>query len=253
VPNLERGEIKELIEGFNQMTEELRKNEVEMAMLERENAWKEMAKQVAHEIKNPLTPMKLSIQQLMATFRDKNKNFEEIFEKVSATILNQIESLSSIASEFSRFAKMPSYKLEQIDILNLTTDVINLFTDESVNIELDIEERVPQVNADNSQVRRLLINLIRNSIQAGASEIKLRIGRDNDFCTLLIEDNGKGIISENREKIFEQNFTTKSSGMGLGLKLAKRFLDGIGGDIQLVDSGTHGTTFRIRFPIHSPK
>lgn len=251
--NKEKGDLKSLFDGFNLMTNELKKNQTELAELEREAAWKEMAKQVAHEIKNPLTPMKLSIQQLIATFRDKNKNFEEIFEKVSSTILNQIESLSSIASEFSRFAKMPSYKLEPVNIRNLTTDVINLFTDESVNIELDIEERVPQVNADNSQVRRLLINLIRNSIQAGASEIKLRIDCENGFCNLFVKDNGKGIMLENREKIFEQNFTTKSSGMGLGLKLAKRFLDGIGGDIQLVETAAHGTTFRIRFPIHSPK
>lgn len=251
--NKEKGELKNLLNGFNLMTNELRKNQSELAELEREAAWKEMAKQVAHEIKNPLTPMKLSIQQLIASFRDKNKSFDEIFQKVSSTILNQIESLSAIASEFSRFAKMPSYKIEEVDLRSIAMDVINLFTDEAVNIKLEIDDKLTTVNADNAQVRRLLINLIRNSIQAGAAEIKLVIQCENGSCNLFIEDNGKGISPEFRDKIFEQNFTTKSSGMGLGLKLAKRFLDGIGGDIQLIESEKQGTTFKVTFPISQTK
>ena len=247
--NQEKGELKDLLDGFNLMTNELKRNQSELAELEREAAWKEMAKQVAHEIKNPLTPMKLSIQQLIAAFRDKNKRFDEIFEKVSPTILNQIESLNSIASEFSRFAKMPSYKIEEVDLANVATDVINLFTDEAVDIQLEINDQLPKISADNSQVRRLLINLIRNSIQAGASKIKLLINHENNFCNLVIEDNGKGIAPEITDKIFEQNFTTKTSGMGLGLKLAKRFLDGIGGDIQLIESSKPGATFKVTFPI----
>lgn len=249
VENKERGELKDLLDGFNLMTNELKKNQSELAELEREAAWKEMAKQVAHEIKNPLTPMKLSVQQLIASFRDKNPKFDEIFDKVSLTILNQIESLSSIASEFSRFAKMPSYKIEEVDLGSVSADVINLFTDESVNIKLKVENNLPNVSADNSQVRRLLINVIRNSIQAEASEIKLLIKGGEDFCELIIEDNGKGIAPENRNRIFEQNFTTKASGMGLGLKLAKRFLDGIGGTIELIDKEKPGTIFKILIPI----
>jgi nitrogen fixation/metabolism regulation signal transduction histidine kinase len=249
IENKEKGELKDLLDGFNRMTNELKKNQSELADLEREAAWKEMAKQVAHEIKNPLTPMKLSVQQLMASFRDKNPKFDEIFEKVSSTILNQIESLSSIASEFSRFAKMPSFKIEEIDLGSIASDVINLFTDEAVIIKLKVEDNLPKASADNSQVRRLLINLIRNSIQAEASEIKLSIKAGTDFCELLIEDNGKGISSEIRDRIFEQNFTTKASGMGLGLKLAKRFLDGIGGTIELIEKEKQGTVFRISIPI----
>ncbi len=249
VENKEKGELKDLLDGFNLMTSGLKKNQLELAELERESAWKEMAKQVAHEIKNPLTPMKLSMQQLIASFRDKHKNFDEIFEKVSTTILNQIESLSSIASEFSRFAKMPSYKVEEVDIDIVTKDVVNLFSDEAINIHLKAEDNLPKVNADNSQVRRLLINLIRNSIQAGATDIALIITADHSFCNLLIEDNGKGISPEITNKIFEQNFTTKDVGMGLGLKLAKRFLDGIGGDIQLIEDFKLGAAFKVRFPI----
>ncbi len=121
IQNKEKGEIKDLLDGFNSMTKELQKNQIELAEMERENAWKEMAKQVAHEIKNPLTPMKLNVQQLIIAYKDKTKNFESIFEKVSNTILNQIENLSLIASEFSRFAKMPSIKLEEVDIVNSVT------------------------------------------------------------------------------------------------------------------------------------
>lgn len=249
IENKEKGELKNLLDGFNMMTNELKRNQTELAELERESAWKEMAKQVAHEIKNPLTPMKLSIQQLIASFKDKNKNFEEIFEKVSNTILNQIESLSSIASEFSRFAKMPSFKIEKVDLATVSKDVMNLFIDEKISISLEVNENTPQVNADSSHVRRILINMVRNSIQAGADKIILKIFSDDENCFLIIEDNGRGVPFEIRDKIFEQNFTTKSTGMGLGLKLAKRFLDGIGGEIKLLESTTAGTTFQITFPI----
>lgn len=249
IQNKEKGELKDLLDGFNLMTNELKKNQSELAELEREAAWKEMAKQVAHEIKNPLTPMKLSIQQMIASFKNKNSSFEGIFEKLSSTILNQIESLSSIASEFSRFAKMPSFKIEEVDLANLIKDTVNLFSDEAVNIQLDLPENLPRVTADNAQVRRLIINLIRNSIQADANQINLRVNVDKDACILFVHDNGKGIPLDLRDKIFEQNFTTKSSGMGIGLKLARRFMDGIGGSIVLVENDKSGTTFKVLFPI----
>lgn len=249
IENKEKGELKNLLDGFNMMTNELKRNQTELAELERESAWKEMARQVAHEIKNPLTPMKLSIQQLIASFNDKSKNFEEIFEKVSNTILNQIESLSSIASEFSRFAKMPSLKIEKVDLAAVSKDVMNLFIDEKISITLEVNENVPLINADTSHVRRMLINMVRNSIQAGADKIILKIYSDDENCFLTIEDNGRGIPLEIRDKIFEQNFTTKSAGMGIGLKLAKRFLDGIGGEIKLLESINAGAKFQITFPI----
>ena len=136
IESAEKGELKDLLAAFNSMTKELQRNQIEHAELERENAWKEMAKQVAHEIKNPLTPMKLAVQQLIVSYRDKNKNFDSIFEKVSSTILNQIENLSQIASEFSRFARMPNYKLEEIDLLPVIKDTINLFADEKIKLDI---------------------------------------------------------------------------------------------------------------------
>jgi signal transduction histidine kinase len=244
----ERGEIGDLFEGFNSMTRELQKNQSEITELERENAWKEMAKQVAHEIKNPLTPMKLSVQQILASYQDKKENFGEILKKLSQSVLNQIESLSLIATEFSTLAKMPSLKLEQIELVSIIRDTINLFSDESIQIKFNTNVTEVFAEADKSQFRRMLINLIRNAIQANSTVIDLLLDNKNSLIEIFIHDNGDGIKSENQEKIFEANFTTKDSGMGLGLKLAKRFLEGVGGQILFIDSDRKGTTFKIELP-----
>jgi two-component system, NtrC family, nitrogen regulation sensor histidine kinase NtrY len=247
----ERGEIKELIEGFNSMTRELQKNQLELAELERENAWKEMAKQVAHEIKNPLTPMKLAVQQMIISYKDKTRNFENILEKISSTLLSQIDNLSQIASEFSRFAKMPTINLEIIDLTAIVSDTANLFTDEKIKIDIDTELISAEVEADKSQLRRLFINLIRNSIQANAKSIAITLNKIDDKYEVLFSDNGEGIPETLQEKIFDSNFTTKEKGMGIGLKLAKRFLEGVNGNILLVSSSPGRTTFKILIPAHS--
>jgi two-component system, NtrC family, nitrogen regulation sensor histidine kinase NtrY len=247
IKNRERGELRELIEGFNSMTRELQKNEADLAQLERETAWKEIAKQVAHEIKNPLTPMKLAVQQMIISFRE-NKNFENIFNKVSATLLSQIENLNQIASEFSRFARMPHFNLEKINIIPILKDTINLFTDEKVKIVFNASIDEAFAEADNSQFRRLFINMIRNSIQAGADKIIFSINDCEAGYEILIEDNGSGIKPEFQEKIFDSDFTTKEKGMGVGLKLAKRFIEAIKGNIVLLRSSSEGTVFRIFIP-----
>ncbi len=243
-----KGELKDLLSGFNLMTKELQKNQNELAELERENAWKEMAKQVAHEIKNPLTPMKLAVQQLMVSYRDKNKNFETIFEKVSNTILSQIENLSLIASEFSRFARMPHFNIEEVDLISVIRDTINLFGDEQIKIEIKGNVNSALIEADKNQFRRLIINLIRNSIQASANKVEIKIESEVDQFILVISDNGKGIPEEIHGKIFESNFTTKNKGMGLGLKLAKRFIEGINGSISLIKNESPGAAFKISIP-----
>ena len=248
IQNKEKGEIKDLLDGFNSMTKELQKNQIELAELERENAWKEMAKQVAHEIKNPLTPMKLNIQQLVIAYKDKNKNFASIFDKVSNTILNQIENLSLIASEFSRFAKMPSLKLEEVDLVSSVHDISNLFSDEKINIELETKLNSALVEADKNQFKRMLINMFRNSVQANASIIKVVINENHENFDLLLIDNGKGIPDDVQSKIFDSNFTTKEKGMGIGLKLTKRFIEGINGNLYLLNSDSNGTTFKITIP-----
>ncbi len=243
-----KGELKELFSSFNSMTHELQKNQIELAELERENAWKEMAKQVAHEIKNPLTPMKLAVQQLIVSYHDKSKSFDSIFEKVSSTILSQIENLSLIASEFSRFARMPNFKIEKIDLLPVIRDSVNLFVHEKIKIELNTQLDEANIETDKSQFRRMLINLIRNSIQAGADSIKLQLVEEDKNFILTVSDNGSGIPQNIKDKIFDSNFTTKSKGMGLGLTLAKRFIEGINGSISLEESEGSGAKFKIKVP-----
>jgi len=247
----ERGELKDLLDGFNQMTSELKKNQIELAEMEREAAWKEMAKQVAHEIKNPLTPMKLALQQLIISYKDKSKDFDKHFEKISGTVLNQIDNLNQIASEFSRFAKMPSLKIETLDMLPLLNDTANMFIHEKTEIQINALLTKAVVDADLSQLRRMFINLIRNSMQANATKISIKVVDDKINYKVLFSDNGNGIKDSEKEKIFDDNFTTKKQGMGLGLSLAKRFMTSINGEIKLNSSSPQETTFEIIFPIKS--
>jgi len=243
-----RGETKELIDGFNKMVHELKKSQLELAELERESAWKEMAKQVAHEIKNPLTPMKLAVQQLIIAHKDQSPKFNSIFEKVTNTVINQIETLTNIASEFYNFARMPRLKLEEINLQNVITDVVNLFIEETANISAVMPEENINILADKDQVKRTLINIIRNSVQAGADKINISYEGENDFHIINISDNGKGIDHEISTKIFEANFTTKIKGMGLGLSMAKSFIESISGEILLKETSNSGTTIQLKFP-----
>lgn len=246
----ERGELKDLLDGFNLMTSELKKNQMELAEMEREAAWKEMAKQVAHEIKNPLTPMKLALQQLIISYKDKSHDFDKLFEKVSQTVLHQIDNLNQIASEFSRFAKMPSLKIEVVDLVSSLNDTVNMFIHEKTSIIINSKLSKADIEADLSQLRRLFINLIRNSMQADAAKITIDLSEAGNNYQVLFSDNGSGVNAADKEKIFNENFTTKKQGMGLGLSLAKRFLESIRGDIKLHSTSKSGTTFLITIPVY---
>lgn len=246
IANEEKGEIKDLINGFNLMTRELNKRQAELADLERETAWKEMARQVAHEIKNPLTPMKLAVQQLIIASKDNHPSFNAIFEKVTATVLNQIDNLNTIASEFSNFARMPNYNMESVDLIPVVKDTINLFLDEKIDIRLVSELITAPIDGDNSQIRRIIINLIRNSIQAGSTKLIVTVFEDAEKYFISVNDNGSGIPENVRSKIFDLNFTTKEMGMGLGLKLAQKFIESIGGKIYLKTSSLKGSEFVIQ-------
>jgi len=241
------GELKDLINGFNIMTDELRKNQKELAELEREQAWKEMARQVAHEIKNPLTPMKLTLQQLVAMYKNKSKNFDTLFEKVSETILAQIETLSQIASEFSSFGKMPPLNLASVNLKHALNEIVLLFNEENIALTLSYQAETELIEADASQVKRMFINLIRNAMQASAHKVAIAVEEDARNISVRISDDGKGIPESDIHKIFTSNFTTKTGGMGLGLKLAKKFVESINGDISVETTSANGTAFLVRF------
>ena len=244
----ETGEVGDLIEAFNKMISDLEESRKNLARIEREQAWKEMAKQVAHEIKNPLTPMKLSLQHLQFLYKENRKEFARIFGKVSTTLIEQIETLTKITNEFSHFARMPERKIIKCNLEEILREVIDLFSAET-KIEL---ETIPNesffVNADKEELKRVFINIIKNSVQANSTEIKVKLYKDANYCFINIEDNGVGIPEEILSKIFDPNFSTKTEGTGLGLPIVKRILNDINGTIEIKSEVGKGTIVMVAIP-----
>jgi nitrogen fixation/metabolism regulation signal transduction histidine kinase len=224
-----------------------------LAQSERESAWREMAKQVAHEIKNPLTPLKLGLQLLEKSWKDKDPKFDQKFERFSKSFVEQIESLSSIASEFSSFARMPDTRLERINIFDMLGQAITIFVQmDNIKINFQQPEAPFYIKADRDQLLRCFNNLLKNAIEAtqhrnpGIIDINYVISKNN--ILLSIKDNGNGIPEQMRDKIFEPNFTTKSSGTGLGLAFVKNSIENADGRVWFETIQGVGTTFYLSLP-----
>ncbi len=251
-----KDEIGSLVKEYNRMIRELEESLDKLAQSERESAWREMAKQVAHEIKNPLTPLKLGLQQLERSFKNEDADFNTKFERFAKTFIEQIDSLSQIATEFSNFAKMPEARTEPVNLLLELQKVIDLFKhNEKVHIQFRSENGINTwILADADQISRTFNNLIKNAIQAiptdreGKIDISLRANATE--LIVQITDNGTGIPEEVQSKIFTPNFTTKNSGMGLGLAIIKNVLESIGGKIEFETKQNEGTTFFVYFPLY---
>lgn len=245
-------EIGEMIRSYNHMLGKLADSEQKLSRSQRELAWKEMARQVAHEIKNPLTPMKLSIQHLARAWKSGSGNIEALFEKVTQTLMVQIDSLVNIANSFSEFARMPEPKKSVFSLNEVIREVVNLYEHtEGVQFFLHLPEKDFLVNWDRDQVSRVFNNLIKNAVQAfesGSGEITLTMTVQQGKAFVTVKDNGKGIPADIREKIFQPNFSTKTSGMGLGLAMVKQVVDGAGGEIRFESETGAGTTFFIELP-----
>jgi nitrogen fixation/metabolism regulation signal transduction histidine kinase len=246
-------EIGALVKEYNNMLTALEESAVKLAQSERESAWREMAKQVAHEIKNPLTPLKLGLQLLDKSWKDKDPKFDQKFERFSKSFVEQIESLSSIASEFSAFAKMPDTRLERINIFDMLSQAVTIFKQmDNLKISYHPASEPFYIFADRDQLLRCFNNLLKNAIEAtpedrpGLIEINHNITEKNILLT--IKDNGNGIPENMREKIFEPNFTTKSSGTGLGLAFVKNSIENAGGKVWFETSLGIGTTFYLSLP-----
>ncbi len=251
-------EIGGLVKEYNRMIAQLENSAQKLAQSERENAWREMAKQVAHEIKNPLTPLKLGLQLLDKSWRDKDPKFDQKFERFSKSFVEQIESLSSIASEFSAFAKMPETKMVPLNVFDMLSQAVTIFKEmDNIQIAYQAPETPFIVNADRNQLLRCFNNLLKNAIEAaparqpGIIEINYLVTAKNMLLT--IKDNGEGIPEGMREKIFEPNFTTKSSGTGLGLAFVKNSIENAGGKVWFETASGQGTTFYISLPAAEPK
>ncbi len=246
-------EIGALVKEYNKMISDLESSAQRLAQSERESAWREMAKQVAHEIKNPLTPLKLGLQLLDKSWKDKDPKFDQKFERFSKSFVEQIESLSSIASEFSAFAKMPDTRLEHLNLFDILLQAITIFKHmDNVKIAYQQPDTAFVINADKDQLLRCFNNLLKNAIEATPAD-KACLIEINHLITsknilLTIKDNGAGIPEELREKIFEPNFTTKSSGTGLGLAFVKNSIENAGGKVWFETIVGEGTTFYFSLP-----
>ena len=249
-------EIGSLIKEYNLMIAALEQSANTIMRSERESAWREMAKQVAHEIKNPLTPLKLGIQQLERSWNEKDPRFDERFVRFSESFVEQIDSLSRIASEFSEFAKMPDTQLKEVDVLDIVNKAVEVFRN-NVGVRINIANHcitnAINIQGDRDQLLRSFNNLIKNSIEAAISKRKCQIDirisyEEDDYVAIAIQDNGQGINPEVRENMFQPNFTTKSSGTGLGLAFVKQAMEGMGGTIRYETYVGKGTTFYLRIP-----
>ena len=243
-------EIHNLVDSYNRMIDELEESAVKLAQSEREAAWREMAKQVAHEIKNPLTPMRLTVQSFERRFDAEDPQIEKKLKEYSDTLIQQIDVLSSIASAFSDFAKMPTQKREVINIVEVVKNVTDIFSERYINFHSDMKNI--QVNLDKMQLSRVVTNLVKNAIQATETledpKIKVAIFDRNKDVVIEVSDNGKGILEEVKDKVFEPRFTTKSSGMGLGLPMIKNIIEAYGGEISFTSEIEIGTKFIVTLP-----
>ena len=248
--NKASGEIDVLVEAYNNMIDELGESAAKLARSEREQAWREMAKQVAHEIKNPLTPMRLTVQSFERRFDPLDEKAKEKLKEYSQTLIQQIDVMSSIASAFSDFAKMPTQKKEQIEIISVVKFALDVFTEEY--IKYCPKETELYANLDKTQLIRIITNLVKNAIQATDKVenplIEVTVLSENNSLKITVSDNGKGISDDVKDLIFEPKFTTKTSGMGLGLAMIKNIIEAYDGVISFTSKEEEGTVFSVILP-----
>lgn len=248
-------EISDMVRQYNRMLDELQDSATKLANSEREFAWREMAKQVAHEIKNPLTPMKLNIQQLYKSWKDGIPGFDRKLESFTKNQIEYIETLSSIASAFSSFAKLPAAKPVEVNLTEQLKTTLDIFKDtEKIKFRIDwpTDCRI-MVMADKEHLNGIFSNLIKNAIQSIPQDRNgiIRIGMtiNGDKVTVSISDNGSGIPEDLKKNLFIPNFTTKSSGMGLGLSIVKRYVENAGGKVWFESEPGKGSTFFVELPV----
>lgn len=249
-------EVGQLIREYNRMVEELAWSAKELARNQRESAWREMAKQIAHEVKNPLTPIKLSLQYLVKAKKDGVPDWDQRFQKFSESLVEQINTLTNIANEFSSFAKLPNANISEVNLYKILTDIVTLYSGYK-NMSITLTNKLsyePTVMADREQLLRVFNNLVKNAIQSvergkqGVININILLGFDKSV-RVEVRDNGSGIPDDVLPKLFTPNFTTKSGGTGLGLAITREIVLGFGGNIKVNTTVGEGSSFTVELPL----
>jgi nitrogen fixation/metabolism regulation signal transduction histidine kinase len=245
-------EINLLIKAYNGMVDELEESALKLAQSEREEAWREMAKQVAHEIKNPLTPMRLTVQSFQRKFDPNDTELKQKLNDYSKTLIQQIDTMSSVASAFSNFASMPAQQNETLNVVNVVEMTLDIFNEDYIVFESDEKSIISKM--DRAQLIRIITNLVKNAIQSIPEDqieksILVSVKKEDNNVLILVKDNGIGIEPKNIDRIFEPKFTTKNSGMGLGLGIIKNIIENYKGTITFETEFGKGATFIVSLPI----
>ncbi len=243
-------EINSLIVSYNKMVDDLADSAEKLAKTERQQAWQEMARQVAHEIKNPLTPMRLTIQSFQKQYDPNDPESKQKLKDFSSLLIQQIDTMSDVAEAFSDFASLPKPKMKKADLVEVTKMAVSIFDKEHIIFSSDKSEIFHKL--DKTQWIRIITNIVQNALQSVPKErnpiIGVQLSTETDKTILSITDNGDGIPHEIKDKIFEPKFTTKTSGMGLGLGIVKKIIESHKGSIEYISKNRKGTTFTITLP-----
>ena len=244
-------EINSLIKAYNAMVDKLEESATMLAQSEREQAWREMAKQVAHEIKNPLTPMRLTVQSFERKFNPEDPDLKQKLNDYTKTLIQQIDTMTSVASAFSNFASMPAQQNETLNVVEVVEFSLDIFNEEYIQFKSDEKEIITIM--DRTQLIRIITNLVKNAIQSipenqFEKSILVEVKQVENNVNITVKDNGIGIEQENIERIFEPKFTTKNSGMGLGLGIIKNIIENYKGTITFETEFGKGTTFTVSLP-----
>jgi signal transduction histidine kinase len=253
VPGAGPGELGDVVGAFNRMMRDLAESREKLVRAEKEAAWRDMARQVAHEVKNPLTPMRLAAEHLRRAWRDRVPNFDEMLERSVDLIVRQTESLKRIATSFSDFARLPGRRRDPTDVAEIARRVLHLYENTpNLAVHAEIADGLPAVLADPDELHRVLVNLAKNAAEAvegRGGRLSLRLRRDGDHLVLEVEDDGPGIPDDVLPRLFEPYFSTKTSGTGLGLAICKRAVEDLGGTIAVRSAAGAGTTVTLRIPV----
>jgi len=247
-------EIDLLVESYNSMVDKLEESATKLAQSEREQAWREMAKQVAHEIKNPLTPMRLTVQSFQRKFDQNDPNIINKLDDYTKTILQQIDTMSAVAGAFSNFASMPAQQNEAINVVKVIQLALEIFNENFLDFKPEKEEILTVM--DRTQLIRVITNLVKNAIQSIPTEnknplVEIDVYQEKESVIIKVRDNGSGIADENKSYVFEPKFTTKTSGMGLGLGIIKKIIENYQGTITFESQLNVGTEFVVSLPLNT--